>query len=268
MLPMVTMPLTTAPLGDLSVRRRSTVQGRSSPVSMGEQEAQPVDDEAGSLRPTRRLSTISRMVQRRSSYMALGPDADVNRVSRASERTGTPLSMQSVPEDPAAQRARAAPQRGIAAPRLTRVASLSSARAHAPASPSMLGPSVHPRANGSSAFGAPLVSAPASAPPASAPVAAPLPHAALEASSDAAVRLASNVALHVEPATDCINMFGPLQVTGSYSLSGTVRLVLPNAMGSVRELELRSLRVVFTGYSTYVDNATRYSALRLSLIHI
>ena len=127
----------------------------------------------------------------------------------------------------------------------------------------MLGPSVHPRANGSSAFGAPLVSAPASAPPASAPVAAPLPHAALEASSDAAVRLASNVALHVEPATDCINMFGPLQVTGSYSLSGTVRLVLPNAMGSVRELELRSLRVVFTGYSTYVDNATRYSALRL-----
>ena len=49
MLPMVTMPLTTAPLGDLSVRRRSTVQGRSSPVSMGEQEALALCVDAGAL---------------------------------------------------------------------------------------------------------------------------------------------------------------------------------------------------------------------------
>ena len=40
-------------------------------------------------------------------------------------------------------------------------------------------------------------------------------------------RLAHRVAVRVTPATECINMFGPLQVTSHYSLSGTVTLELP-----------------------------------------
>lgn len=77
------------------------------------------------------------------------------------------------------------------------------------------------------------------------------------------IRFAENVVLVLEPATRALHMFGPLQVTGSYSLSGTVKLSLPYATGACESMDVLSLRVVFTGYSLYVDGSGRYSCVRL-----
>ncbi|WFD28558.1 hypothetical protein MNAN1_003571 [Malassezia nana] len=77
------------------------------------------------------------------------------------------------------------------------------------------------------------------------------------------VRFAENVVLVLEPATRALHMFGPLQVTGSYSLSGTVKLSLPHATNACESIDVLSLRVVFTGYSMYVDGSGRYSCVRL-----
>ncbi|KOS14357.1 hypothetical protein Malapachy_4234 [Malassezia pachydermatis] len=76
-------------------------------------------------------------------------------------------------------------------------------------------------------------------------------------------QLSHNVVLLLEPSTRVLYMFGPLQVTGSYSLSGHVRVSLPHAMSECQEMELQSLRVTFTGYSMYIDSSGRFSALRL-----
>lgn len=76
-------------------------------------------------------------------------------------------------------------------------------------------------------------------------------------------RVAENVVLVLEPATRALHMFGPLHLTGSYSLSGTVKLSLPHATSVCDNIDVLSLRVVFTGYSLYVDGSGRYSCVRL-----
>lgn len=73
-------------------------------------------------------------------------------------------------------------------------------------------------------------------------------------------RLAHRVAVRVAPATECINMFGPLQVTSHYSLSGTVTLELSPSEDA---LELQALDVHLVGYSMYVDSSARFSSVRL-----
>ncbi|WFD32626.1 hypothetical protein MSPP1_003674 [Malassezia sp. CBS 17886] len=90
-----------------------------------------------------------------------------------------------------------------------------------------------------------------------APMSAPLP-ATPRTRLDAAPG-ADSIALSVEPAVEQINMFGPLQVTGSYSLSGKISVTLQPDMPAC---ELRQLAVRLCGYSVYVDAAARYSALR------
>lgn len=76
-------------------------------------------------------------------------------------------------------------------------------------------------------------------------------------------RVEENVVLVLEPATRALHMFGPLHVTGSYSLSGTVKLSLPHATSACDNIDVLALRVVFTGYSMYVDGSGRYSCVRL-----
>ena len=48
-------------------------------------------------------------------------------------------------------------------------------------------------------------------------------------------QLSNNVVLVVEPRHQVLHMFGALQVTGSYSLSGTLRVSLPHAMDECRD---------------------------------
>ncbi|WFD21041.1 hypothetical protein MCAP1_003296 [Malassezia caprae] len=76
-------------------------------------------------------------------------------------------------------------------------------------------------------------------------------------------RVAENVVLVLEPATRALHMFGPLHITGSYSLSGTVKLSLPHATSACDNIDVLALRVVFTGYSMYVDGSGRFSCVRL-----
>ncbi|WFD24721.1 hypothetical protein MEQU1_003424 [Malassezia equina] len=76
-------------------------------------------------------------------------------------------------------------------------------------------------------------------------------------------RVAENVVLILEPATRALHMFGPLHVTGSYSLSGTIKLSLPHATSTCDNMDILALCVVFTGYSMYVDGSGRYSCVRL-----
>ena len=65
--------------------------------------------------------------------------------------------------------------------------------------------------------------------------------------------LSNNVVLVVEPAHCVLNMFGALQVTGNYSLSGMVRVSLPHSMDNCRAVDVQSLQVSFTGYSVSVS---------------
>lgn len=75
--------------------------------------------------------------------------------------------------------------------------------------------------------------------------------------------LSSNVVLMIEPMHRVLNMFGPLQVTGSYSLGGCVHVSLPHAMDECQSIEVCSLTLRLQGYSVYVDSSGRYSAVRL-----
>ncbi|PKI85859.1 hypothetical protein MVES1_000198 [Malassezia vespertilionis] len=74
--------------------------------------------------------------------------------------------------------------------------------------------------------------------------------------------LLAQTTLQLSPSTDCINMFGPLQVTSNYSLSGKVYVQVPCAAFD-DHMELLSLRVCLCGYSMYVDSSSRYSAIRI-----
>ena len=76
-------------------------------------------------------------------------------------------------------------------------------------------------------------------------------------------QLSNNVVLVVEPRHQVLHMFGALQVTGSYSLSGTLRVSLPHAMDECRDIQVRSLQMRLSGYSLYIDQMGRYSCMRL-----
>ena len=119
-------------------------------------------------------------------------------------------------------------------------------------------------------------SAPASAPPTSAaPLAgggagmngsggasaSPFPEPAVR---PRAHRGMDGISLSVHPTTDHVHMFGSLQVTSNYSLSGSVHVHLPAAGdGLPAELEMTSLAAVLTGYALYADSSGRFACMKV-----
>ncbi|WFD34926.1 hypothetical protein MCUN1_001772 [Malassezia cuniculi] len=85
--------------------------------------------------------------------------------------------------------------------------------------------------------------------------------AAYEDTHDSAPPSAEDLQLTVSPTCDRINMFGSLQVTTNYSLSGTVRLnVVGHAFG---RYEVKHFAVILTGYSIYSDSSGRYASTKV-----
>ncbi|WFD44287.1 hypothetical protein MPSI1_002953 [Malassezia psittaci] len=68
------------------------------------------------------------------------------------------------------------------------------------------------------------------------------------------------VSVRVEPISSTINMFGALQVSSHYSISGHVKIELPSCCD---EMEVRSLKVSLDGYSMYVDSSARFSSVKV-----
>ncbi|WFD03906.1 hypothetical protein MOBT1_002603 [Malassezia obtusa] len=71
---------------------------------------------------------------------------------------------------------------------------------------------------------------------------------------------AERVVMRVEPVSNRINMFGPLQVSSHYSLSGKITFEVPVCEEA---LDLRGLDVHLVGYSMYVDSSARFSSVRI-----
>lgn len=77
------------------------------------------------------------------------------------------------------------------------------------------------------------------------------------------------VTLSIEPMVDTVNMFGSTQTSANYSLSGHVLVTVPRpqrvAAGASppRPITIKSLSLIFAGFSTYVDLSGRYSGIKL-----
>ncbi|WFD00207.1 hypothetical protein MYAM1_002955 [Malassezia yamatoensis] len=69
-----------------------------------------------------------------------------------------------------------------------------------------------------------------------------------------------HVSVRVEPISSTINMFGALQVSSHYSISGHVKMELPSCCDG---MEVRSLKVHLLGYSMYVDSSARFSSVEV-----
>lgn len=73
----------------------------------------------------------------------------------------------------------------------------------------------------------------------------------------------SEVQLSIVPVTDVMTMFGSTQTSANYSLSGTVIAVLPRPRAGGPQVTVKTLSIVFSGYSIYADLSGRYSGIRL-----
>lgn len=87
------------------------------------------------------------------------------------------------------------------------------------------------------------------------------PFEQVRSSHDGAPPSAEDLELSVAPSSDRINMFGSLQVSTNYSVSGTVRLKMRVPYSG--RCEVRNLGVSFTGYAVYMDSSGRYACTRV-----
>lgn len=299
MLPMVTMPAPSTPLGDYSaLRRRFTVQGSPTDGPPGEATESP--SRTSSPTSQRRMSNLYRVLQRRPSHSSLNSDQGSAPLPKSRHRVtfrgagppnissgrDSPLRMVSSAHQDASQihtQTRSRSPWRVASPTMPSSSRLRNYNPFArtkpsagqeddifhdaisdnqtrPSSPFMsvtrphTGMGMHPSdlrryvydTSPSMPFVDARVRSSASAP-----------------TSMTQHYLSNNVVLVVEPAHCVLNMFGALQVTGNYSLSGMVRVSLPHSMDNCRAVDVQSLQVSFTGYSVYIDSSGRFSSVRL-----
>ena len=249
MLPMVIMPAPSSPLTDYNaLGRRFTMQRSPSAPDPG---AEPPVVNEDALRSTcsasptqRRRSTLYRTIQRRVSHNSLNSDnIGPSAISRSSQRNKHRMSFRGVsigatdsPRDGSQRSSSSGRLWPFSRPRIpdeqpddvfhdaindemTRPAT-SSPYVRPSTTLSMPHSTLWRDANNSS----PIIPLGIDTPPMRST--SPMP-----ASFRRPVhQLSNNVVLVVEPRHQVLHMFGALQVTGSYSLSGTLRMSLPHAM--------------------------------------
>lgn len=282
MLPMVIMPAPSSPLTDYnSLGRRFTMQRSPSVPDSGVQPPLVGEDalrSTCSASPTqRRRSNLYRTIQRRVSHTSLNSDnSGPSSLAKASQRNKHRMSFRGV-NVVATDHPRDAAQRSTSSGRLwpfnrPRVpdnqpddvfhdainneigrSATSSPYMRPSTTLSLPHSSLWRDANNSS----PIIPLGIDTPPMRSM--SPMP----TSSRRPLHQLSNNVVLVVEPMHQVLHMFGALQVTGSYSLSGTLRVSLPHAMDECRDIHLRSLQVRLCGYSLYIDHIGRYSCMRL-----